>query len=66
MAQQFHNNGAHVGSKTISNRDTYKYAVVNDPFCGKHKKPQTSQYRSRRKLRWAMRNGENLEKFLQQ
>lgn len=55
MSQQFHNGGKHDGPKTISNRDTYDYAVVNPPFEGKHRKPLTREYLLQRKLTWKLR-----------
>ncbi len=55
MAQQFHNGGKHDGAKTVSIRDTYRYAIVNDPFTGKHRKPQTAIYRQQRKIHWFKR-----------
>ena len=56
MSQQFHNGGHHDGSKTVSIRDSYRYAVVNEPNQGKHKKPQITKYKINRKLRWILRN----------
>lgn len=53
MAQQFHNGGKHDGSRTISNRDTRAYAVVNTPFCGKHRKTEAQR---------AKRHAENIKK----
>ena len=38
MAQQFQNGGHHNGSVTISIRSSCKYAVVNEPGKGKHKR----------------------------
>lgn len=57
MAQQMKNNSRHNGSVTITERDTYRYAVVNDPFCGKHKKPQDNKSKRHRHIHWLMRNG---------
>lgn len=37
MSQQFHG-GQHDGSRTLSIRDTYDYAIVNRPGEGKWKK----------------------------
>lgn len=48
MAQQFHNDGHHDGSRTLSNRDTDAYAVVNPPLRGKHVK--TAAQRAKRHL----------------
>lgn len=53
MAQQRSN---HNGSITISNRDTFRYACVNPPFEGKHRKPQDAESKRKRKAHWAMRN----------
>ena len=55
MAQQMVNGSHYDGSVTITNRMTYRYAVVNPPFCGKHKKPQDPVSLARRKERWAVR-----------
>ena len=41
MAQQMVNGSEYKGSQTFTNRMTYRYAVVNPPFSGKHLKPQT-------------------------
>ena len=46
----------HRGSITISYRDTPRYACVNKPFEGVHMKPQTDEYKARRKANWARRN----------
>ena len=53
MAQQMKNGSKHDGSRTITIRDTYDYAVVNDHNCGKHrnKTPHT-----KRAIHWAFRN----------
>ena len=56
MAQQMKNSSHHMGSVTITQRDTYRYAVVNPPFTGKHMKPQTPKYKANRKAHWALRN----------
>ena len=56
MAQQMKNNSYHNGSYTITERDTYRYAVVNDPFCGKHKKPQDKASIEKRHIHWLLRN----------
>lgn len=55
MAQQMVNGSYYKGSVTITNRMTEKYAVVNPPFAGKHKKPQDADSLRRRKLHWAIR-----------
>lgn len=59
MAQQMKNSSQHMGSVTITQRDTYRYAVVNPPFTGKHMKPQTPKYKANRKAHWALRNAVN-------
>lgn len=56
MAQQMKNNSFYNGSQTFTTRDTYRYAVVNPPFTGKHMKPQTPKYKANRKANWALRN----------
>ena len=56
MAQQLKNTSQRIGSVTITVRDTYRYAVVNSPFTGKHMKPQTPKYKAKRKAHWALRN----------
>lgn len=49
-------NGSHYdGSTTFTNRMTYRYAVVSDPYKGKHLKPQDLRTRLKRKLRWKIR-----------
>lgn len=56
MSQQMKNGSMHKGSVTITVRDSQRYAVVNEPFCGKHKKPQDAKSKVRRKLHWIERN----------
>lgn len=50
MAQQFHNGGHHganyAGSVTVSIRDSKRYAVINEPGMGKHKRSR-GNYRSK-------------------
>ena len=51
-------NGSHYdGSVTVTNRMSDRYAVVSEPFKGKHVKPQTVKAKLKRKLHWADRNG---------
>ena len=56
MAQQMVNGSQHVGSVTLTNRMSYRYAVVNPPFSGAHRKPQDEKSLARRKEHWAKRN----------
>ena len=56
MAQQMVNGSEYKGSQTFTNRMTYRYAVVNPPFSGKHLKPQTPAALEKRKRHWAARN----------
>lgn len=58
MSQQFKNGGQHNGSVTISNRDTYDYAVVNFPGEGKWKKPQDPASLKKRHDHWVKRRAE--------
>lgn len=58
MAQQMVNGSHYDGSRTITNRMTKRYAVVNPPFEGKHKKPQDAMSIKKRKMHWALRNAE--------
>ena len=55
MAQQMVNGSYQRGSVTYTNRMTQRYAVVNPPFEGKHKKPQDEESLRRRKTHWRMR-----------
>lgn len=57
MARQMVNGSHYEGSKTITNRMSDRYAVVGEPFNGKHKNPQDRVALIRRKVRWEMRNG---------
>ena len=59
MAQQMKNDSFYNGSQTFTQRDTYRYAVVNPPFTGKHMKPQTPKYKANRKAHWALRKAVN-------
>ena len=56
MSQQMVNGSIYNGSVTITNRMSERYAVVSEPFHGKHKKPQTDYYKSKRKAHWKIRN----------
>lgn len=68
MAQQMVNGSHYDGSVTVTNRMSKKYAVVNQPFEGKHKKPQDPASVARRKFRWSMRRSgilpEAINRFL--
>ena len=55
MAQQMVNGSYHSGSVTVTNRMTYRYAVVNPPYSGKHRKPQDEISLKHRKEHWALR-----------
>ena len=48
MAQQFHNGGKHganyAGSVTVSIRDSKRYAVINEPGMGKHKRSRKNYH----------------------
>ena len=57
MAQQMVNGSHYEGNKTITNRMSYRYAAVGEPFNGKHKKPQDHDALLRRKVHWKLRNG---------
>lgn len=56
MAQQMVNGSMHRGSTTYTNRMSQRYAVVGEPYNGKHKKPQDPASLKKRKLHWWMRN----------
>lgn len=45
MAQQMKNGSYRKSDVTFTFRDSDRYAVVNPPFCGKHKNPQTDKYK---------------------
>lgn len=52
MAQQLVNGSHYDGSVTITNRMTNRYAVVGEPYHGKHLKPQDPDSLAKRKARW--------------
>ena len=56
MAQQMVNGSYHKASITFTNRMTDRYAVVNPPFEGKHRKPQDKAALAKRKAHWKQRN----------
>ena len=60
MSQQMVNGSHYDGSVTFTNRMSQRYAVVGEPFKGKHKKPQDKKSLMKRKLNWMMRNGASL------
>lgn len=58
MSQQMINGSHYDGSTTFTIRMSARYAVVSDPYKGKHKKPQDIHSKIRRKARWRVRNEE--------
>lgn len=56
MAQQLVNGSYRKGDVTFTYRMTDRYAVVSEPFKGKHKKPQDTKSKLRRHAHWIMRN----------
>lgn len=60
MAQQMVNGSYHKGDVTFTFRMSDRYAVVSDPFNGKHKKPQDIRSKIARKAHWRERK-ENAE-----
>lgn len=59
MSQQMVNGSHYDGSRTFTNRMSDRYAVVSEPFKGKHKKPQDAKTKAKRKARWRERNFPN-------
>ena len=55
MAQQMVNGSHYDGSVTFTNRITQRYAVVNPPLQGKHRKPQDPASLQKRKLHFQRR-----------
>lgn len=55
MSQQMVNGSHYDGSRTFTNRMSDRYAVVSEPFKGKHKKPQDAKTKAKRKARWRER-----------
>ena len=55
MAQQLVNGSYRKGDVTFTFRMSDHYAVVSDPFKGKHKKPQDIHSKIRRKAHWRER-----------
>lgn len=56
MSQQMVNGSRYDGSRTLTNKMSDRYAVVSEPYNGKHLKPQDSRSKLRRKLNWLIRN----------
>ena len=56
MSQQMVNGSHYDGDVTITNRMSDRYAVVGEPYHGKHLKPQDPQSLAKRKARWKARN----------
>lgn len=58
-------NGSHYdGSVTITNRMSQRYAVVGEPFKGKHRKLQDKDSLIKRKFHWKMRNNAELDELV--
>lgn len=64
MSQQMVNDSYYDGSVTFTNRMSQRYAVVGEPFKGKHKKPQDKDSLMRRKLHWKFRNHATLDEVV--
>lgn len=58
------NGSKHDGSRTLTVRMTNRYAVVNPPFEGKHKKPQDEESIRRRKAHWRRRKLKSKNKWI--
>ncbi len=58
MAQQLVNGSYRKGDVTFTYRMSDRYAVVSDPFKGKHKKPQDIRSKIKRKAHWRERKTE--------
>lgn len=56
MAQQMVNGSRYGGDITYTNRMSSRYAVVNPPFEGKHKKPQDPESLQKRKVHFMIRH----------
>lgn len=56
MAQQLVNGSYCKSDVTFTFRMSDRYAVVSEPFQGKHKKPQDVRSRLSRKQHWRERN----------
>lgn len=71
MAQQLVYGSYRKGDATFTFRMSDRYAVVSEPFKGKHKKPQDVRSRLARKQHWRERNTdkvaiENVRKMLRE
>lgn len=55
MSQQMINGSHYEGSTTFTVRMSNRYAVVGEPFHGKHAKPQDAKSLIKRKLHWVER-----------
>ena len=55
MSQQLVNGSRYDGSRTLTNRMSDRYAVVGEPYKGKHLKPQDPVSKQKRKLHWRQR-----------
>ena len=68
MAQQLVNGSYRKGDVTFTYRMSDRYAVVSEPFKGKHSKPQDIRSKIKRKAHWRERKNatiagaENYEK----
>lgn len=58
MSQQMVNGSHYDGPTTFTNRMSARYAVISEPFHGKHKKPQDITSKIKRKTYWRIRNNE--------
>ena len=56
MAQQMVNGSHYDGDITITIRMSDRYAVVSEPYHGKHLKPQDEKSKAKRKEYWKERN----------
>ena len=56
MSQQMVNGSHYDGPVTYTNRISARYAVVSEPYKGKHKKPQDYRSKIKRKAHWRERN----------
>ena len=59
MSQQMVNGSRYDGSRTLTNRMSDRYAVVGEPYKGKHLKPQDNKSKEKRKWHWALRKSNN-------
>lgn len=56
MSQQLVNGSYQKGPLTVTNRMSYRYAVVGEPNHGKHHVKDTFEHMLKRKRIWALRN----------